>query len=114
MYFFGDLLRFVYDGLEKDIFSADARNDALNPSSREGSSDNDDDDDEEEIDLENQKEFFRWELRVSSRFSGTHDFTTGDPAVSAIGQKKVQAELQHFERQVCAMRPSSPASQIDN
>ncbi|KAK2772561.1 pfs domain-containing protein [Colletotrichum kahawae] len=116
MYSFGDLLRVLHDGLEKEMSSTDARNNALSTSSQEDSSDDtdDDDDDDEAIDLENQKEFFRWELRVSSRSIGTHDFIAGDPALSDIGQKKVLAELQYFEKRYPegfrqALRPFSLA-----
>ncbi|KAH0420861.1 hypothetical protein CcaCcLH18_13765 [Colletotrichum camelliae] len=115
----GYLLQTLYDGLEKEVFGTGATSDTPNVSSSQGSSegsyddddtDDDDDDgyDDEAIDLENQKEFLRWELKISSRSGGTDDFMTGDPALNDIGQKRVQAELQYFEEQLRAKHSSPP------
>ncbi len=97
----GDLLRFLYNGVENELLRADGRAQGQAPPPNPPADDDDnDDEDEDALDLEDQMAFLSWEVKLASRSGGIHDFEARDPAVSSAGREKVADQLSFLDDQV--------------
>ncbi|RSL48362.1 hypothetical protein CEP54_012969 [Fusarium duplospermum] len=103
---YGDLLRFLYSGVEDELLRTQGQAHASIASETgeappglpaDGERHQDD---EEALEIENQQAFLDFEVKLPFRSDGTHDFDAQDQAMTDVEQRAVEDQVTFFNHQL--------------
>jgi hypothetical protein len=105
-----DLLRFLYNAISGELlYSSNEPAGVLAESSVQtcqlDPATDSDQDDEDAMDLENERDFLSWEVKLASRSVATHNFEARDPALHKAGREKVIDQLKFLDLEVITLSP---------